>query len=51
MHYDVMGPSPDQTVKDQLAKIEGVDFEVSGTLDNKYCTIPTEEYVEILDEI
>jgi hypothetical protein len=46
-----MGPSPNQTLMDQLDKIEGVDFEVSGTLGNIYCTIPTTEDTEILDEI
>jgi hypothetical protein len=46
-----MGPSPDQNLMDQLDKIEGVDFEVSGTLGTTDCTIPTIEDAEILDEI
>jgi hypothetical protein len=48
---DDLGPSPDQTLMDQLDNIEGVDFEVSVILSNIYCTIPTTEYSEILDEI
>jgi hypothetical protein len=48
---DDLGPSPDQTLMDHIVKIEGVDFEVSGTLGNTYCTIPMTEDAEILDEI
>jgi hypothetical protein len=46
-----MGPSPDQTLMDHLDKIEGVDFEVSGTIGNRDCTIPMTEDADILDDI
>jgi hypothetical protein len=29
-----LGPSPDQTIMEHLDKIEGLNLEVSGTLDN-----------------
>jgi hypothetical protein len=48
---DDLGPSLDQTTMDQIDKIEGVDVELSGTLGNTDCTIPTPEDADILDEI
>jgi hypothetical protein len=48
---DDVGPSPDQTLMDQLDKIEGVYFEVSVTLGNTDYPISKTEDAEILDEI
>lgn len=48
---DDMGPSPDQTLMGQLDKKEDMDFEVSGTLGNTDCTVPTQEDSDILDDI
>jgi hypothetical protein len=46
-----LGPSPDQTRMEHLDKIEYLDLEVSGTLDNTDFTIPKTEDDEILEEI
>jgi hypothetical protein len=48
--YNV-GPSTDQNLMEHLNKIDDLDLEVSGTLDNTDCTIPTPEDAEILEEI
>jgi hypothetical protein len=48
---DDLGPSPDQNLMEHLDKIEDLDSEVSGTLDNTDCKIPTTEGAEILKAI
>jgi hypothetical protein len=48
---DELGPSSDQTIMEHIDKIECLDFEVSGTLDNTDSTITKTEDAEILEEI
>jgi hypothetical protein len=48
---DDMGPPSGQTMMDKLDNMDGIDLEVSGTLSNTDCVLPTEEYSQLLEEI
>jgi hypothetical protein len=46
-----MGPSAGQTFKDKLDKMDGIDVQVSGTMSNTDCALPTEEDAQLLEDI
>jgi hypothetical protein len=48
---DDMGASGGQTQMDKLDKMEGIYLEVSGTVSNTDCALPTEEDAQFLEEI
>jgi hypothetical protein len=48
---DDMRPSAVNTLMDKLGKMNGIDMEVSGTMSNTDCALPTEEDDRLLENI